>query len=559
MAEKIKHAGILTGALIGLLLTAPLIALIYLGQQLAGLPFLPFDLFDWLARVTPGALITFTIDRMVDLLTLLNVGDLSEAAKTSEQMMGVATVLLIGTILGGLYAFIMRRTQAGQSQYLIGMGLGFLFGLPLLLISNAVNFNATADPLLSLVWFITLFIGWGGSLAWIYSDISDLPLQRPENDALALNRRQFLVRVGGATATITLVGSSVASLLNQGDDDDTRQQIADAGTSNANANEGDNDPLPNADDPVQPAPGTRPEYTPLEDHYRIDINTTPPTLDGASWQLPVMGLVDNPTTFTLESLQNDFTQVSAYITMGCISNRIAGSLISTIKWTGVPMREILERVQPQAEAGALRIVAADGFDEYVRTDLLMSDDRIMLCYAWDDQPLLEKHGYPLRIHIPDRYGMKQPKWITEMEFVPEWEEGYWVRRGWSAEAQVKATSVIDTIATEQAFQNDAGTWLVPMGGIAWAGDRGISQVQVSVNDGPWLDAELRSPLSERTWVVWRLDWPFEEGRHTFRVRCVEGDGTPQIAENSGTRPDGATGLHGERENLRELPAMSNEA
>jgi len=64
-----------------------------------------------------------------------------------------------------------------------------------------------------------------------------------------------------------------------------------------------------------------------------------------------------------------------------------------------------------------------------------------------------------------------------------------------------------------------------------------------VDDGPWEDAALREPLSRTSWVVWRYDWPFRPGRHTFTVRCFEGDGTPQVETPSPVRPSGATGLH----------------
>jgi hypothetical protein len=83
---------------------------------------------------------------------------------------------------------------------------------------------------------------------------------------------------------------------------------------------------------------------------------------------------------------------------------------------------------------------------------------------------------------------------------------------------------------------------VPVGGIAFSGARGISAVQVRVDGGEWQDAQLRSPLSETTWVIWRYEWPFEEGQHLFEVRCRELDGTPQIEETTDNRPDGATGI-----------------
>ena len=237
-----------------------------------------------------------------------------------------------------------------------------------------------------------------------------------------------------------------------------------------------------------------------------------------------------------------------YVTLSCISGRIGTTLISTTHWTGAAMQAVLADVQPLPEAKYLVIKSADGFYETVALDLIASDDRIMLCYAWDGEPLPFDHGFPLRIWLPDRYGMKQPKWIVDIEVTDEYREGYWVERGWDEVARVKATSVIDTVAVRDVVEAD-GQRLVPVGGIAFSGARGISGVQVRVDGGAWQDAKLRSPLSETTWVIWRYDWPFAAGDHTFEVRCAELDGTPQIEEEQGNRPSGATGIHSRKATL----------
>ncbi|MCA9932228.1 MAG: molybdopterin-dependent oxidoreductase, partial [Anaerolineales bacterium] len=194
------------------------------------------------------------------------------------------------------------------------------------------------------------------------------------------------------------------------------------------------------------------------------------------------------------------------------------------------------------DAKYLDITSEDGFHESVALELINNDPRIMFCYDWDGQPLPKDHGFPLRIWIPDRYGMKQPKWITGIEVTDEYRQGYWVERNWSETAQVKTTSVIDTVAVDNIIEKGLQR-LVPIGGIAWAGDRQISKVEVRVDGGDWQEADLRTPLSETTWVIWRYDWPFVDGEHTFEVRTYEGTGTPQIAEQSPQRPDGATGIH----------------
>ena len=281
--------------------------------------------------------------------------------------------------------------------------------------------------------------------------------------------------------------------------------------------------LPNVNDDMLPAPGTRPEYTPLDDHYRIDISSRPPVIDSNEWRLEVSGLVDNPASLSLQDLYDNFERVDRFITLSCISNRIGGTLISTTKWSGFRMSDFLNYVKPQASAVAMKITGADNFDEYVMLDVVEAEERVMFAYEWDDQPLKQKHGFPLRIYIPDRYGMKQPKWIKSIEFVDAWAEGYWVRRGWSRDAIVNTTSVVDAVATDAILEDDAG-YVVPIGGIAYSGAKMISRVEVSVNGGDWEAASLRQPLSELTWVIWRYDWRFQEGEYRFEVRAYDAEG-----------------------------------
>jgi hypothetical protein len=121
-----------------------------------------------------------------------------------------------------------------------------------------------------------------------------------------------------------------------------------------------------------------------------------------------------------------------------------------------------------------------------------------------------------------------------------------VERGWDQEALVKATSVIDTVAVDDVYTSESGNQMVPVGGIAYAGDRSISRVEVKVDDGDWVQARLRKPISETAWVIWRYDWPFREGSHTFYVRCQDGTGAPQIEHQADTFPSGATGIHNRR-------------
>ncbi len=531
-----------TGAIVGGLLTAALTGALYLANKLLDLPLVPYDLFDWITRVMPGPMITFAIDLMIDGMRLLDIS-VADSAKTAEQIAAMAQFMAIGIIAGAAYFAIRSRLRLASRAS--GLVLGALLGLPIIAISIAIG-PSTAPPTLVIIWLLALFLAWGLAAAYSYAALE--PAAPPDavsvgaetRAATAMGRRQFLVRLGAATATVTVVGAGVGQLLARSEQ---RRRDNEADTTMAHETQGSpRSPFPNAGDSTMPAPGTRPEYTPIKDHYKVFIRVSPTVIDGTGYVLPITGLVDNPLMLSLDDIRDNYESQSHYVTLSCISNRLGGDLISTTYWTGVSMQRILEDAQVRSNARYLYITSGDGFYETVPLDEIAADERLMLTYAWDGHPIPVDHGFPLRIWRPDRYGMKQPKWITGMELTEEYREGYWVERGWDELAQVKTVSVVDTVAVDAAYENDGQT-LVPVGGIAYAGVRGISKVEVRVDGGPWMPAELRSPLSEATWVIWRYEWPFQAGRHVFQVRAAERDGAPQIEEFRENRPSGATGLH----------------
>jgi len=519
--------GILTGALVGAMLTAALLAAFYLGWRLAGLPFVAFDVFDWLARMLPGSVVTYGIDTLVRIVRGLNLGDTAEAAKTTEKATAIAGMFFTGVMAGAVF-FALARACRRERVVPLGLIAGAAVGAPALLISRNVGQTATTGQWLSGLWVLGAFLIWGAALGWVYRKVS-------ADEALVarLNRRQFLLKLGGATAIVTVVGAVVGNLVG----DRRGRKVAEGKLWS------DNHPLPNAGAEVEPARGTRPEFTPLKDHYRIDINTIPPAVNGADWRLRIGGMVENPSALTLDELRNKYQSLDQFITLACISNPVAGDLIGTTRWTGVSLQRLLPDLKLRPGATHLKLRSADGFHEIVSLETIKTDERVMLAYAWDGAPLQAEHGFPLRIYIPNIYGMKQPKWIESIEALDHWEPGYWVERGWDREARMKATSVIDTIAVDMMIAQANGRTLIPVGGIAHAGARGISKVEVQVDNAEWREARLRKPLSGLTWVIWRYDWPFQPGRHTFTARCYDGDGALQTAEESPPHPAGATGWH----------------
>jgi DMSO/TMAO reductase YedYZ molybdopterin-dependent catalytic subunit len=530
-----RTSDVFTAALIGAFLTLPLITLFYLGWRLLGLSFVPFSLFDWTTRVLPGPLVTFGIDSIVTLVRSLRLGDTATAAKTAEQTMAIVGCLVVGMMAGILFLAAMRLWR--KKPYAAGLIMGGLTGAIAVLILQSLDQPAAAGRAVDSAWTLSTFLVWGGAFGWTYTRLNTIAaastverVNRAEVERL--DRRRFIIRLGSATAVITAVGAGVGAMVG------SRRGRGTTGRELQQAS----GPLPNAEALVKPAPGTRPELTPLEGHYRIDINTLPPTIQKDDWRLKIGGVVERPLELTLEEIRQ-YEPMEQFVTLSCISNPVAGDLIGTARWTGVSLKRLLPDLKLKENATHLKIIAADGFYETIALETIDSDERVMLAYAWDGVPLLTGHGFPLRLYIPDRHGMKQPKWIVSIEATDRWEDGYWVARGWDREAHMKATSVIDTVAVDMMIGQATGDTLVPVGGIAHAGARGISMVEVQIDGGDWQKARLRTPLSDLTWVVWRYDWPFKKGKHTFTVRCVDGKGRPQIIEEAPPHPDGASGLH----------------
>ena len=525
-----NRSSMVRAGLLGGLSSLTVIAVSYLGQAIAALPFLPFDIFDWVARALPGGIITFGIDTIVMVIRQFNLGETSSTAKLIEQVMAILQLVVGGVVFG--LAIDWLRSSRGLDPLRAGAAGGLILTVVTLAIETALGQPAAGWPAAAL-WIAFLLVGWGLTLGWMLRRLAAITEAEPE----LLSRRSFVTWAGGGSLAAALAALGLGRLLSQEEQPTSATlpplEIADTSGPAASPPEGELAAR------IEPAPGTRPEVTSNEDFYRIDINTMPPRVDGESWRLDIGGMVNNPLSLTIEDLLTR-PSVTQVVTMQCISNPVGGDLTSTSNWTGVPFRTILEEAQVQAGAQEVYIESTDGFYESVALEDAL-DGRTLLVYAMNGVPLPVEHGFPLRIYLANRFGMKQPKWIVRMQLIGEEGPGYWVDRGWSEEAFVLATSVVDTVAVEHL---DPETNSVPVGGIAWAGDRGISRVEVQVDEGEWVEAELRSPpLSPLSWIQWRYQWPFEAGEHTFAVRAYDGDGQLQVVEKRPSRPDGATGIH----------------
>jgi DMSO/TMAO reductase YedYZ molybdopterin-dependent catalytic subunit len=381
------------------------------------------------------------------------------------------------------------------------------------------------------VWFAVLFIAWGYALGWTIDRLAT-PVAVGSTDT---SRRRFLLQLSGGIAALTLIPWGIASLLSQRAASGFTEPVAlgptpEGQTGTAEATSAATEEASN----FAIVPGTRPEITANKDFYRVDVNIAVPQVNPQAWTLTVGGLVDK----LLQLNYKDITSLPAikqYATLECISNYVGGDLISTTQWTGVKLGDLLKMAGLKQGVVEIKFTCEDGYTESLPLESAM-DERTLLAYHMNDEPLLPEHGFPLRVFTPNRYGMKNPKWVVKIEAISQPFDGYWELGGWDKQAIVKSTSVIDTIAVDQAANGE-----VPVGGIAFSGARGISKVELAVDGGPWQEAELKKPISPLTWTLWRFNWKAAKGHHQLRVRTVDGQGQLQIEQSAPLHPDGASG------------------
>jgi DMSO/TMAO reductase YedYZ molybdopterin-dependent catalytic subunit len=286
--------------------------------------------------------------------------------------------------------------------------------------------------------------------------------------------------------------------------------------------------------------GLAPVITPNAEFYRIDTALIVPQVDPANWSLRIHGMVGNEVTITWDELLALPLEESV-TTLACVSNSVGGELIGNALWLGYPIRELLARAAPTAEADMVLSRSIDGFTASTPIEVLTDDRNAILAIGMNGEPLPTEHGFPVRMVVPGLYGyVSATKWVTELE-VTRFDKAtaYWTTRGWSERGPIKLQSRIDVPRRQQGLK--AGDTVIA--GMAWQQTVGIAGVEVQIDEGEWLPATLATAISDDTWVQWSLPWTATEGDHLIRCRAISTSGEVQTEEVSRTDPDGATGWH----------------
>ncbi len=290
---------------------------------------------------------------------------------------------------------------------------------------------------------------------------------------------------------------------------------------------------------------------PTNDFYRIDTALSVPQVPRDSWSLRVHGMVDNELKITFDELIARPT-IERYITLSCVSNEVGGGLVGNARFQGVLMSDLLNEAGIQDGATQVVSRSIDGWNCGSPTSAIMDGRDAMLAFGMNGEPLPAEHGYPVRLVVPGLYGyVSATKWVTDIELTT-WDafDGYWVPRGWSKEGPVKTMARIDRPTRSGGITANADG-VVDIAGLAWAVHRGISKVEVQIDEGEWLECELAGVPSDDTWRQWRYRWAdAATGDHEVRARAYDGSGEPQPVGPKSVAPDGAEGYHRVRFSVR---------
>jgi DMSO/TMAO reductase YedYZ molybdopterin-dependent catalytic subunit len=278
-------------------------------------------------------------------------------------------------------------------------------------------------------------------------------------------------------------------------------------------------------------------------------------LDVASWRLRIEGSgVSSPRDFTYDDILA-LPSVSVVRFVECAGNgrsffeakygkKAQGGqwklgAIGVAEWTGVPLREVLDRAGLKRTA---KDVMPEGLDELrVRRPMPIAKalaDDTLLVYAMNGQTLPPDHGFPARVLVPGWVGVANVKWVGRIEVS---EQPLW--SAWNTESYVligpgykpnppAQGPVLSFQTVKSAFELQWDGQLAPgprlLRGRSWSGRGKITKVEVSLNGGAtWQPARLREPNLPQAWVRWDVDWNAQPGSHSLVARATDEHGNVQ--------------------------------
>jgi DMSO/TMAO reductase YedYZ molybdopterin-dependent catalytic subunit len=441
---------------------------------------------------------------------------------TADKAVLAIGIFLVSVVIGW---FLGKASVDTPRPIIVGFSIAAVVG-----VAAQLTQPGASGPLVVVSTIVAVSLGivtWFGIKTWAGGTSRDAT----DNDVIDMSRRRLIVGLAGA-AIVTAVAINVGRGRIRGRADAQRAALVlpdpiEIQMDPTTANDFDLDGVPSI-------------VVGAATFYRIDTALVVPTIDADEWTLTIKGMVDEEVVLTYDQIAS-MPLVERYVTLACVSNEVGDNLVGNALWTGVFLRDLLDLAGVQGGAEQVVGRSIDGFTTGFPIAAALDDRDALLAIGMNREVLPAKHGFPARLVVPGLYGyVSATKWLTEIELTT-WDsfDGYWVPRGWAKEAPIKTQSRIDR--PRHRAKVEAGPYT--LGGVAWAPTKGVRHVEVRVDDGPWVLAEVSDPLSENAWVQWKLDSNLSSGKHVIAVRATDGTGFTQTQANVSPRPDGAEGWH----------------
>ncbi|UTT65381.1 molybdopterin-dependent oxidoreductase [Janibacter sp. CX7] len=438
---------------------------------------------------------------------------------TADKPILIGSVAVVALLLAAVAGAVRPRSRLVSTLLLL-----LLTGLA----GAAAVLRPSADPL---AWLPAVVAAVVGVLTLDLLVARVLPSGSAHADPSQPTRRR-VVALGGTGAAALLIGGSGQALIGRS----TPPTLT----------------LPEPARPLPPLPkgvevgtaGISPFVTPNADFYRIDTALLAPRVDPGEWSLTIDGDVPREVTLDIDELLAT-PMVERDITLNCVSNEVGGPYIGTARWLGVPTRELLARAgidrDPRDPDLQVLSTSTDGMTISTPLSALLDGRDALVAVGMNGAPLPREHGFPARLVTPGLYGfVGATKWLTRMTVTRyDAASAYWTDRDWATDGRVRTQARIDTPRALRRI----GPGRTVIGGVAWAQRRGISRVEVRIDDGDWQRATLGTEADVDCWRQWFLPWDATPGRHDLTVRATDGTGEVQTRQEATPFPAGATGWH----------------
>jgi sulfite dehydrogenase len=312
----------------------------------------------------------------------------------------------------------------------------------------------------------------------------------------------------------------------------------------------------------------RQDLTPNEAFFvRWHLEGIPTVVDLRTFRLNVNGNVRQPLQLSMDDLRSQFEPASIVAVNQCSGNsrsffepRVPGGqwrhgACGNAKWTGVPLKSILDRAQVRAGAvdvsfNGLDVPPLSSIADFVKALSVdhARDGEVMIAYAMNDQPLPMVNGFPLRLVVPGWYGTYWVKALSDIKVLPQPFSNFWTDKAYripnspngteSPQNLAKDTVPINKFNVRSIFVRPETDEVWHSGipneieGVAFDAGYGIRRVEVSTDGGTsWADARLDPEIGKYSWRRWRASFtPRSRGQYRLMARATNAVGETQSKE-----------------------------